>query len=830
MPNTFAIQSVTVPLTWAEYFTATPTQYSVISTGALLDRIVSLGANDVRLTGSLGILDSASDNSYSPPPSQSIESLKTFTDAAHAKGISITWIPFTTINGVIGGDPTQASDVRPSDPAAWFASYSQMVLEQARVAQAIGAARFSIMTDAEQYAFQQYPQLTTPMLNLIAQVRTIFTGQLTSLTGTSNGIVEAVPLPILKALDIIGLGLFPTLTTKTDPTLAELQTGLHSDVNGEDVIANLQRLAAATGKPIWISDFAQSSYDGWLRHSPNKYDPNANFIADNSEQSLGYQAFFNELAKFGYGWFQGLSVQNISRIENANGLVAKYLASNVGENFWGKPGEQVLRGYYTGQTSLPILDVTGSKYGESLQGGFGVNILRAGPQSEKITGGPINDTIYSSTGAQAAAQELKLKVVGAEVYGALPTFAVKVNGAYIPLTFNVETSVSGTAAYLSIPIFDAGKINSIEIVKTNWFFGGLGAGLNRYLRIQEISLNGVTLANSGATYRTAYGETRAFTGDTVQGGAVAYNTSAVSTSTPLTVTLAGAHLIDGGAGRDTVIYAGTATAYTVSATANGWQVQKPGGSVDQLRNVEVLQFADRSISLSPVVLPAAVETAFGNILRIASANDKAAAVTAEIDAGLTAGTMTNARAVAELVKAADATTSVATLSYQFFTGKIPGGPGYDYLVSPTGPNANNLNSAYYQSFNLENRYINFAVNLGKNGEGQAKFAAEYGALTLAQATKKAYGVIFGVEPNDAKVAALLAGGRDLYFDSYGRDGPNGVGTKAAMVGWLLAEAEKADIGMYARANAAFLTDLADGAAFAIDLVGVYGKAEFNYAA
>ena len=26
---------------------------------------------------------------------------------------------------------------------------------------------------------------------------------------------------------------------------------------------------------------------------------------------------------------------------------------------------------------------------------------------------------------------------------------------------------------------------------------------------------------------------------------------------------------------------------------------------------------------------------------------------------------------------------MATLSYQFFTGKIPGGPGMDYLVSPT---------------------------------------------------------------------------------------------------------------------------------------------------
>ena len=39
----------------------------------------------------------------------------------------------------------------------------------------------------------------------------------------------------------------------------------------------------------------------------------------------------------------------------------------------------------------------------------------------------------------------------------------------------------------------------------------------------------------------------------------------------------------------------------------------------------------------------------------------------------------------------------------------------------------------------------------------------------------------------------------------------------------MAEAVKADVGSYARATEAFLTDLADGAAqFNVDLVGVYG--------
>ena len=93
----------------------------------------------------------------------------------------------------------------------------------------------------------------------------------------------------------------------------------------------------------------------------------------------------------------------------------------------------------------------------------------------------------------------------------------------------------------------------------------------------------------------------------------------------------------------------------------------------------------------------------------------------------------------------DFNTSVATLAYEFFTGKIPSLAGVDYLVSPTGPNTNNLNSAYYQSFNLENRYINFAVNLGKLGEGKDAFAAKYGAMSLFDATREAYKTIFGAD-------------------------------------------------------------------------------------
>jgi hypothetical protein len=285
----------------------------------------------------------------------------------------------------------------------------------------------------------------------------------------------------------------------------------------------------------------------------------------------------------------------------------------------------------------------------------------------------------------------------------------------------------------------------------------------------------------------------------------------------------------------TAVLSGKLSDYTFDAVNSlGAVVAHNGAATMTLNGASSIVFSDATITAASW---ANAQNTLSNILRTPATSSVSGTTALQLAAG--PGTAQYAQAIAQVVSAADTTTSVATLAYQFFTGKIPTSGGYDYLVSPTGPNPNNLNAAYYQSFNLENRYINFAVNLGKLGEGKDAFAASYGSMSLFDATKAAYTRIFGGAPTDAKVHALLDptfnfNGQTItradYFGFYGLDGPNGIGTKAAMVGWLLAEAEKADIGMYARANAAFLTDLADGATFNIDLIGVYGRPEYLFGA
>ena len=80
-------------------------------------------------------------------------------------------------------------------------------------------------------------------------------------------------------------------------------------------------------------------------------------------------------------------------------------------------------------------------------------------------------------------------------------------------------------------------------------------------------------------------------------------------------------------------------------------------------------------------------------------------------------------------------------TYQFFTDRVPTAGGFGYLID-SAQNPNDLNDPYYEQFNRENRYINFASNLGTEGEGAAAFDAKFGA-DFEATVKAAYLEIMG---------------------------------------------------------------------------------------
>lgn len=196
----------------------------------------------------------------------------------------------------------------------------------------------------------------------------------------------------------------------------------------------------------------------------------------------------------------------------------------------------------------------------------------------------------------------------------------------------------------------------------------------------------------------------------------------------------------------------------------------------------------------------------------------------------TNGNITDAQAYAYVTSQAQSTTSVAALSYQFFTGKTPTAAGFDYLVNST-TNTSDLNDAYYQAFNLENRYINFSINLGVNGEGRTAFSSTYGALSFADTVRVAYEKIIGTAQAQAAGINVQASidniiGRQAYFTALAANQPAAdreLAAKAAVVGYILAEATKANVGVYVQALNNFYADAVDGTAnFNVDLTTSYG--------
>ena len=227
-------------------------------------------------------------------------------------------------------------------------------------------------------------------------------------------------------------------------------------------------------------------------------------------------------------------------------------------------------------------------------------------------------------------------------------------------------------------------------------------------------------------------------------------------------------------------------------------------------------------------------TAFINIFRLGGAADISSADSARLaalDQQVSNGTITQTQAILQIGDWAAGSTAVAETSYQFFTGLTPTADGLSYLVhSPD--NSTDLSDAYYSQFDLENRYINFASNLGLHSDAAPGFAKDFGSLSFSDAVATAYDRIVG-DANaqaagidyQAAIADIIS--RQPYFqevaqERFGTDNQD-LSTKLAAVAYIMEESVRADVGRYGQANQNFLFDLADGKAqFHVDLVGVYG--------
>lgn len=227
---------------------------------------------------------------------------------------------------------------------------------------------------------------------------------------------------------------------------------------------------------------------------------------------------------------------------------------------------------------------------------------------------------------------------------------------------------------------------------------------------------------------------------------------------------AGNDILDGGYDIDTALFLGSGGQYTVSRNPNlTITVSGPDGT-DTLIGIEKLTFTDNTV---PTL---SVASLFGFGADISSVE-------------------------------------VVAATYQFFTGRVPEQGGFTFLIESSN-NATDLNDATYANFNQENRFINFANNLGSFGEARDAFQNAYGNLSFAQTVRSAYDSIVGISKAQSQGVNTDAA-INFFLNSEGfytaianeRVISSGVSLdqakKVVAIGSILNEAMKSDVGRYA---------------------------------
>lgn len=410
----FQINSVTLPLFNADYLQEHP---DWISVDAMVDYIVSIGATDVRIIPTLGMMDDPDNNvinlnaGYTPPKAEIADLCAKLT----AAGIGIEIAPFIpmTTDAILSG----SGRITPTDPELFMQNLSAAMLDWAEFAQSVGAERLTVIQDDTQHlTYGNYPELVDNWLQLFADIRQVFSGDLTTMLYVDGSIfgpdgiiardgsfsdsrpsqLQLTDRRIIEALDILGVGaITDPLTNSMDPTVDELVNSFYNNVNGLNVVEFLRNIHEYYGLPIYLSDRPFHSFDGSNVNHIQIFDDNP-LVVDEQEQADLYEAFFRVWTQEQADWMLGVSFQNVNR--SPYGTYPRYADSEFGENFQGKLAESVLSAWYNGLRQGTGLTYNGTAGPDRLVGGYHHDTIRGGAGNDTLQGGKGNDAISGNDG------------------------------------------------------------------------------------------------------------------------------------------------------------------------------------------------------------------------------------------------------------------------------------------------------------------------------------------------------------------------------------------------------------------------------------------------
>ena len=265
--------------------------------------VAATGANAVELTLEFGIdavhSQVVTDTNYT----DSLTALGNAIDEANALGLKVMVRPLIDFLDPSVTGPYSVGDWRqtyqPSDTSTFFASYKQMIVAQAQIAQQHGAQMVSIGAELDQLANAPYASYWE---DIIAAMRDAFNGELTYSASWNT----AAQVSFWSLLDYEGIDCYIPLSIASNPSVQALVDGwtqtatqsanpnAYSEIGGQSPIQYFQSLAMQSGKPLLFTEI------GYANDTGAAGDPSAdNNSVDPTLQANLYQAFFDAWSQAG---------------------------------------------------------------------------------------------------------------------------------------------------------------------------------------------------------------------------------------------------------------------------------------------------------------------------------------------------------------------------------------------------------------------------------------------------------------------------------------------------------------------------------------------------
>jgi hypothetical protein len=292
-----------------------------------LPSLVQTGANSIEATLDYGIDAKTSQVVADPNYTDSLAALGNTIAQAESLGLSVMVRPLIDFLNPAESAPYSVGDWRqdyqPTNVAAFFASYKQMIVSEAEVAQQNGAQMLSIGAELDQLTGSQYLPYWTDIIN---SMRAVFSGALTYSASWNT----ASEVSFWSQLNYEGIDCYVPLSNAPNPTLQTLvngwlqpateatNPGAFEVIGNQSPIQYFENLSAQSGKPLLFTEL------GYANDSGAAADPSASGNSpDPTLQSELYQAFF-------HAWTQSKSTSLIGAYFwewDPNGS-----SSNVGPN------------------------------------------------------------------------------------------------------------------------------------------------------------------------------------------------------------------------------------------------------------------------------------------------------------------------------------------------------------------------------------------------------------------------------------------------------------------------------------------------------------------